>query len=87
MISTGFTFEDLTFRSCECCKTRYAMATCTVTVGERHKWTEKEIKERILDLAEQMSQSKWYNRGDIRRQIKHWTEKLARYKELKEEFK
>jgi hypothetical protein len=78
-----FNFQDQ-FYPCECCKLRYT--TATSTAGGR-KWSEKECKEEILYLAEKLASAKWYDRGDLRRRLKHWTDKLARYKELKEEFK
>ena len=41
----------------------------------------------LLYLAERIANTKWYNgRSGLVRELKHWTEKLARYKELKEEF-
>ncbi len=80
----NFSFENQ-FIPCECCKVKYT--TCTTTVTNGYKWSKKECEAMILDLAERLTKAKWYMRGDIRRQLKHWTEKLARYKELKEEFK
>lgn len=73
------------FMPCECCRFKYSTSSATTSNG--FKWTEKEIRERIFELSEKMAKSKWYNRGETLRRLRHWTEKLARYKELKEEFK
>lgn len=73
------------FQPCECCRIRYTSTTFTTSTP--HKWTKKEIETRILELAVEIAKAKWYNRGDIRRQLKHWTDKLQRYNEAKEEFK
>lgn len=70
------------FKPCECCKPRYMTATAT----NGFKWSRKEIEREIIYIAEKLAESKWYERGDLRRRLKHWTEKLARYKEFKEEF-
>jgi len=83
----GFYINELfnnEFQPCECCKIRYSSSTFTVSAP--HKWTKEEIETRIMELAKEMADSKWYNRGNIRRQLKHWTEKLERYNEAKEEF-
>lgn len=71
------------FTPCECCRIKW---TTTTSTASTYKWSEKECKERILQLAEELANAKWYERGDLRRRLKHWTEKLARYKELKREF-
>ena len=78
-----FSFENQ-FIPCECCKVKYTTSTSTATNG--FKWSKKECEREILYIAEKLAKSKWYERGDLRRRLKHWTEKLARYKQLKEEF-
>lgn len=79
----NFSYENQ-FMPCECCKIKYTTVTSTATNG--FKWSEKECKEEILYVAEKLANAKWYERGDLRRRLKHWTEKLTRYKELKREF-
>jgi len=73
------------FMPCECCKLKYTTSTATATNG--FKWTEKEIKREIIYFAEKLAQSRWYERGEIRRRMKHWVEKLKRYNDFKQEFK
>lgn len=71
----------MSFTPCECCNPRYT--TCTATT---HKWTEKEIKEEILAIVEQLIEAKWYNKYHIRSNLKHWSKKLKKLQEVKEEF-
>lgn len=70
------------FQPCECCKPRYTTSTFTTS-----KWTKKEVENRLLELSIELAGSKWYNRGRIIDQIKHWSEKLERYNRVVEEFK
>jgi len=83
-------YQDLPYMigtgGCECCKPRMVSSTFTVNT---HKWTQKEIEERILEIAEELANASWWdgNRGSLRYELKHWTEKLKRFKEAKEDFK
>jgi len=87
MTPTTFYYENYyenQFMPCECCKIKYSNCTTTFTA---RKWSKKECEEQILYLAERVATTKWYNgRSGLIKELKHWTEKLARYKELKEEF-
>lgn len=69
---------------CECCGPR--MTTMTATSGIQHKWTKKEIESRILKLARELTNASWFDRGDIRRQLRHWNEKLERFEQAEKEF-
>lgn len=54
------------FRPFECCKPRYATGTAT----NGFKWSKKEIEAEILYTAGKLANSKWYERGDLRRRLK-----------------
>lgn len=69
--------------NCQCCGTKMTSATATFST---HKWTEKEIKERLVELALELATAGFFDRGDIKRQIKHWAGKLKKIQEVKEEF-
>lgn len=67
---------------CECC-----VRTGTMTISATsHKWTKGEIRARLVDLASELAYASWLDRGAIRRQIKHWAEKLQRFEEAQTEF-
>lgn len=68
--------------NCECCRPQMTEYTSTAIT---HKWTLKEIQDHIIELGKQLVTVRWYDRGDVRRRMKHWVEKLERYKEAKEE--
>lgn len=68
---------------CECCAPRYIATTFTIT---SHKWIKQEIESEIQRLAFEMTTAKWYERGNIRRRIKHWVDKLQKYNEAEQEF-
>ena len=70
--------------NCECCSSRYVGYTATAST---HKWTKKEIEEEILYLSAELVSARWYNRGNIRRQLAHWVSKLNKYNEAEQEFK
>ena len=70
------------FEPCECCKTR--MVGCTFTTAR--KWTEQEVKDEVLHLADRLATAKWYERGDVLRRLRHWNGKLQKINEVKAEF-
>lgn len=61
------------------------MTSTTFTAGE--KWSEKDIKEHLVELAQELAEASWFDRGDVRRRIEHWAGKLKKIQEVKEEFK
>lgn len=75
-------FGDFPEVICECCRPRYATYTSTTL----HKWTREEIAERIVELSADLVEARWYNRGPIREQLRHWHQKLSRYDSASEEF-
>ena len=67
---------------CECCKPRWTTSTSTT-----HKWTEKEIKAEIIEIARDISKKKWYeSKTYLRDRLNHWCLKLNRLEEVKSEI-
>lgn len=67
---------------CECCKPKLTSYTFTT-----HKWTEKEIKAEIIEIACELSKKKWYeSKTHLRDNLNHWCGKLNRLKDVKEEI-
>ncbi len=75
------------FRPCECCKINWANVSTTFSVGKPFKWTRKDIEWEIIVTSEKLANARWYQRGELRARLKHWTDKLKKFNEAKEEFK
>lgn len=72
---TGLGYDGLPQqRVCECCSPRTFTFTSTIA----HKWTKKEIIDEIMYKSKLVADSKWYNRSERVRSLKHWTDKLER---------
>lgn len=69
---------------CECCGPRYMTGTAG-TVWQ--KWTKKDIQGEIISISKELVEAKWYERGDVKRRLRHWVNKLKKYEEADEEFK
>lgn len=70
--------------NCECCKVEMTTMTSTSPI---HKWTRKEIQEKLISLSKEMVEVRWHDRGDVRRKMEHWVEKLKRLDAYEQEFK
>lgn len=71
------------YEPCECCKSQLTNMTCTTG----RKWTKKEVEGRVLYLAERVSTTSWWNgRSGLIDELKHWSSKLQKIKEVEEEF-
>lgn len=78
-------FGDIEFfypKGCECCVRSTSYTSSQII----HKYTKDEIRARLVELATDLAAASWFNRGDIRRQIKHWAEKLTRFEEAEQDF-
>lgn len=82
----GFTIGELgwmEFHPCECCAPKYTTYTTSTST---HKWTREEIEGEIIWLSQRLLEKPWYDRGNTRRQLKHWVDKLEQYKSAEQEF-
>jgi len=76
-------FYEPSFEPCECCKIKYTSSTVTT-----HKWTEREIKDEILELATMLSNKKWYeSKSYLKSKLKHWCGKLSNLNEARQTIK
>jgi len=80
----GFNLDYINqFEPCECCKPKYGMTTSTFVC---HKWSKEEIENTLLELAKDLATCSWFDKGNIISNIKHWSAKLDRLNQAKDEF-